>query len=115
MWSIEFYETEKGNAPAKEFILSLDAKLRAKAFRSIDLLREFGIAMREPYTKPIGDGLFELRVKFGSDIARVLYFFFVGNRIILTNGFIKKTQKTPTQEIERAKQYMNDFEGRADV
>ena len=54
-------------------------------------------------------GIFELRAKFGSDISRVLYFFFAGRRVVLTNGFVKKTQKTPKAEIELAKQYRKDF------
>lgn len=56
-----------------------------------------------------GDGIFEIRTKFGSDITRVLYFFVIGRRIILTNGFVKKTQKTPASEIALAKQYRADY------
>ena len=44
-----------------------------------------------------------------SDISRVMYFFVVGRKAILTNGFIKKTQKTPKEEIERAKRYRADY------
>ena len=55
------------------------------------------------------DGIFEIRTKFGSDITRVLYFFVIGRRIILTNGFVKKTQKTPASEIALAKQYRADY------
>ena len=51
----------------------------------------------------------ELRVKVGSDISRVMYFFVIGKKAILTNGFIKKTQKTPKEEIELAKRYRADF------
>lgn len=54
-------------------------------------------------------GFFEIRTKFGSDITRVLYFFVVGKKVILTNGFIKKTQKTPASEITLAKQYRTDY------
>ena len=50
-----------------------------------------------------------MRAKQGSDISRVLYFFVVGRRVILTNGFVKKTMKTPPREIERAKRYRADF------
>ena len=53
--------------------------------------------------------VFEIRTKFGSDITRVLYFFVVGKKVILTNGFIKKTQKTPASEITLAKQYRADY------
>ena len=57
----------------------------------------------------LDDGIFEIRTKFGSDITRVLYFFVVGKKVILTNGFIKKTQKTPASEITLAKQYRADY------
>lgn len=62
-----------------------------------------------PYSEELQDGIFELRAKVGSDISRVLYFFMVGRKIILTNGFIKKTQKTPKSEIEKAKRYRDDY------
>ena len=55
------------------------------------------------------DGIFELRAQSGSDITRVLYFFFVGRKIILTNGFVKKTPQTPPEELDRAKQYRSDY------
>lgn len=58
-----------------------------------------------PYSDHLVDGIFEIRAKVGSDIARVLYFFVIGKKIVLTNGFIKKTQKTPKNEIELAKKY----------
>jgi phage-related protein len=57
----------------------------------------------------LSEGIFELRAQVGSDISRVLYFFYVDQRIVLTNGFIKKTQKTPPQEIEKAKRYRADY------
>ena len=116
-YEIEFYDKPDGSEPAKEFILSLDKKMQAKVLRTVALLREEGPFLREPYSKALDDGIFEIRTKFGSDITRVLYFFVIGKRVILTNGFIKKTQKTPKSEIERAKQYRKDFlerEGESD-
>ena len=47
-----------------------------------------------------------------ADISRVLYFFFVGKKAVLTNGFVKKTMKTPKREIELAKRYRKDYEMR---
>lgn len=104
-----FYDKEDGTEPAKEFLLSLDQKMRAKLLMVADMLASNGSELREPYSKPLGDGIFELRAKIGSDISRVLYFFFIGRRVILTNGFIKKTQKTPAAEINRAKNYRTEF------
>ena len=49
------------------------------------------------------DGLFEIRIKVGSDIYRIICFFDEGNLIILLNGFQKKSEKTPSREIEKAK------------
>lgn len=75
----------------------------------ISLLQENGNELREPYSKHLSEGIFELRTKLGSDITRVLYFFYYEQRIILTNGFIKKTNRTPANEIIRAKEYRADY------
>lgn len=106
---ILFYGKPDGSEPAKEFLDSLDVKMRAKMVRTIQMLQQNGNELREPYSKALNDGIFELRAKVGSDISRVLYFFVVGKTIILTNGFIKKTQKTPTEELERAKSYRQEY------
>lgn len=104
----EFYENGD-DIPVKDFLDSLDVKMRTKFLMEIKLLEEKGNELREPYSKPLEDGIFELRAKVGTDISRVLYFFYYQGRIILTNGFVKKTQKTPSSEIEKAKRYREDF------
>ena len=68
-----------------------------------------GYELREPYSKFLEDGIFELRIKQGSNITRVLYFFFVNRKIILTNGFVKKTLKMPKNEIALARKYRNVY------
>ena len=86
--------------------------MQAKVLRTVALLREEGPFLREPYSKALDDGIFEIRTKFGSDITRVLYFFVIGvigKKVILTNGFVKKTQKTPASEIALAKQYRIEY------
>ena len=105
----EFYEKESGEAPVEDFLLALDVKMRAKLAGMIQILQEKGNMLREPYSKHIDDEIFELRAKVGSDISRVLYFFYYDGKIILTNGFVKKTQKTPRAEIERAKRFRTDY------
>lgn len=112
MFDIEYYRLENGSMPAGEFIASLDPKMKAKTFRSLDLLSEFGPQLREPFSKSLGDGLFELRIKFASDITRIFYFFVIGRKIVLTNGFIKKTTKVPKEEMELARKYKADYERR---
>ena len=109
MFDVEYYEKEDGTFPAEEFILSLDSKMQAKMFRELDLLETFGNQLREPNSKPLGDGIYEIRAKVASDITRVLYFFVVNKKIILTNGFVKKTQKTPDNEIALDQKYRKDY------
>lgn len=112
MYEIIFYDTDDGRCPVEEFLESLSPKIHAKTLRTIDLLEHNGPLLREPYSKMIGDGLLELRVKQGNDIVRLLYFFIIGKKIIITNGFTKKTNKTPVSEIELAKRYKQDYEWR---
>lgn len=112
MFDVEYYEKSDGTYPAEEFILSQDTKMKTKLFRLLELLELKGNELREPYSKSLSDGIFEIRANQGNDITRVLYFFVVGKKIILTNGFVKKTQKTPENEIELAKKYRRDYESR---
>jgi phage-related protein len=108
-FEIEFYKMIDGTCPVKEFMDSLDNKMRAKLLRTVCLLEQNGNELRDPYSKHLEDGIFELRVKQGSDITRTLYFFVTGHKIILTNGFVKKEQKTPRSELNLAKKYRDDF------
>ena len=108
-FEIIVYSKKDGSEPVVDFIYSLSSKLKAKLIQEVDLLADMGNELREPYSKHLEDGIFELRVKQGSDISRVLYFFMIGKKIILTNGFVKKSQKTPKQEIELAKIYRADY------
>ena len=108
-FEVIFYEKENGDCPIEEFMNSLDIKMRAKMIGLLELLEEKGTQLREPYSKIIEDGIFEIRCKVGNNISRVLYFFYFEGKIVLTNGFIKKTQKTPIEEIKLAKKYRADF------
>lgn len=111
-FEIIFYDRPDGTEPVREFLDSLDVKMRAKMVREIELLAVNGIELREPYSKAIGDGIFELRAIVGSDISRVLYFFFIGRKIILTNGFIKKSNRTPPGEKDKAIKYRAEYMSR---
>ena len=108
-FEVDFYYKADGSCPVREFLDTLDDKMLAKLLGTISLLETNGTQLREPYSKPLGDGIFELRAKQSSNITRVLYFFVVGRRVILTNGFIKKTQKTPSEEIALAQKYRADY------
>lgn len=108
-FTVIFYEDENGEKPVEEFLLSLDKKMRAKILGILGILEEKGNTLREPYSKPLGDGIFEVRCKIGTDLTRVLYFFYYEGHIILTNGFVKKTPKTPKQVIQLAKKRRTDY------
>ena len=108
-FDVDFYQKEDGTKPAEDFIAELSPKMIAKIIRLIDMLKTNGSDLREPYSKHLVDGIFEIRAQVGSDISRVLYFFMVGKKIIITHGFIKKTQKTPPFEIDRAKKYRAEY------
>ncbi|MBS4030910.1 MAG: type II toxin-antitoxin system RelE/ParE family toxin [Clostridiales bacterium] len=117
-WQVEYYKKENGKIPVLEYLLSLDAKIRAKAFHEIELLEKHGSELREPYVKPIKGakykGLFEMRVKFASDIIRIFYFKYCQKTFVLLHGFTKKAEKTPQGELERALRYKKDYERRCD-
>ena len=67
--------------------------MKSILYRTLAVLETDGNNIRQPYPKFLGDGIYEVRVRQGNNIGRVLYFFVVNKKIILTNGFIKKISK----------------------
>ena len=108
-FNVIFYETEDGKIPAREFIKSQDEKMRRKIEHDLVILKDFGNTLRMPHSEHLQDGIFQLRTQLGNNISRILYFFYYGSDIVITNGFIKKTQETPPKEIETAKKYRVDY------
>ena len=110
-----FYKEEDGTKPLGVFIKSLRKELKAKVVADLHLLEEFGNLAREPLSKELEDGIFELRTEESGDIVRILYFFDKGRIILCTNGFVKKQQKTPRGEIELAKQRRKLYHARKEA
>lgn len=100
--------------PAREFLLSLEARLQAKALRTIGLLGEHGRLLTMPHArKLVGHDLSELRIRVGNNICRFFYFEDSDGSFVLTSGYIKKSDRTDQREIQRALRLKAEFlEGR---
>jgi len=105
-YEVEYVELENNEKPFEEFVLGLTLKERAKIFETINYFLELknnDLSIKEKLSKHLEDGIFELRTYLSDNIARTLYFYQKGAKIIMTHGFIKKTRKSPRKEIEKAK------------
>jgi len=103
-FTIEYVELPNGRMPAREFVDSLDDKVTARIDAFIERLRVYGNRMQGKFVKKLTGDIFELRVKQFDRIFRVLFFYQPGMLIVITSGFQKKTQETPSGEIARAEQ-----------
>jgi len=93
------------------FFKKQSKKVKAKIVWTFDLVEALQ-RVPETYLKHLEntDGLYEIRVQLGSDIFRIFCFFDEGQLVVLANGFQKKTQKTPKQEIETALKIKEEYE-----
>lgn len=113
-FQIEFYRDSLGESPIEDFFLKLkqtNRVLLAQTLKGIEKLKNRAYH-KEPLSKYIEAGLWELRVKAGSNILRILYAFSKGQIIILLHVFIKKKQKTPTSEIEMVRKRLKEIKER---
>ena len=93
----------------QEFLDSLPGKVAQKIVWVLTLLEDMDIVPASYFKKLAGtEGIWECRIQFGSNAYRV-FCFFLNNSVVLTHGFVKKSQKTPAREIERAEAYRRDF------
>jgi len=108
-YRIFYYKnSQTGKQPARKFIYSLTRKTRAKIFKYLEYLKMSDGYLDEPYSRHIKGKIRELRVDFVNQRHRIFYFTFVDKKIILLNGFTKKTAKTPRQEIIKVMNYYLD-------
>ena len=110
MREIQFYRTAGGTCPVEEFLDGLGPKQAQKVAWVLKLVKELPLVPKQYFKKLEGTGeLWEVRAEFGGDAFRLLGCWDAGQLIILTNGFAKKTQKTPNREIELAAQRRRDY------
>ena len=108
--NIIFYKTTHGKCPIEEFLLSLETKTRQKVVWVLKLLEDLKIIPSHFFKKlESTDNIWECRIEYKSNIYRILCFFDDNKVVVLTNGFQKKTQKTPNNEIELAEKYKQDY------
>ncbi|MBV6506726.1 MAG: hypothetical protein ILNGONEN_02308 [Syntrophorhabdaceae bacterium] len=103
MRTVNFYRTESGSSPVEDFLDSLSGKQAQKVMWVLRLIEELDIVPGQYLKKLVNtDDIWEIRVQVGGNIFRLLGFFDGATLMILTNGFAKKSQKTPRQEIDLA-------------
>lgn len=102
MLTLERRQVTYYNDQVVDEIKSWPPKLKSKYFRTLDLIEDQGPQLGEPFTKALGHGLFEIRVKAQEGIGRAFFCYQVKAEIIILHAFIKKTQKTPKKELELA-------------
>lgn len=100
----------------QEFLDQLPNKDAVKLITIIQNIEMYGlfIAERQKWTKKLDNNLYEIRSKRASNIQRAIYFQLQGNEYMITHGFTKKTQKTPTGEIRLAKTRRAEYLNRED-
>lgn len=112
-FSVEFYETGLGTCPVREFLDELkssDPDDFAAAVAGLTKLQHRQYH-REPLSKALGDGLFELR-HVGKLNTRVLWFFARNRRIVAVHGIRNKGQAIPVRDVHTARERMRDWQKR---
>jgi phage-related protein len=102
------YSVEYFNPRVLKEIESWPVGILADYARLVELLMEFGPALKMPHSRPLGDGLLELRPRGREGIGRALYCFVVGQRVVVLYAFAKKTQSTPKSDLAIARKRMKE-------
>lgn len=108
-YQIVYYQTARGEAVVRDFLLSLDRKIRVKVNALLVILEEQGPDLKRPYADVVRGKIRELRVQFGRNQIRILYFFFHKRQIVLLDGFRKKEWAIRSMDLYRSEQRMNDW------
>jgi phage-related protein len=107
---ISFYRTAAGRSPVEEFLDSLTGKQAQKVVWVLRLVEELESVPRQYFKKLTGtEDLWEVRIGFGGDTFRLLGFFDGSALVVLTNGFAKKSEAVPPQEIATAHGRKKDY------
>jgi len=114
-FSVEFVELENDKKPLAVFVVDLSIEDRAKVSETFNFfleLKKRNLPIKENLSTHLDEGNYDLRISLSHKIARILSYYQKGANIIITHGFIKKSQKTPAKEIARAKKYREIYSRR---
>lgn len=107
-----FYRTEAGGEPVRDWLRGLSPENRKLIGEDIKTV-EFGWPIGMPVCKPLGDGIYEVRTSLTQNrIARVLFYIDKQSRMVLLHGFIKKTRKTHSEDLDLARSNKNKHQRR---
>jgi phage-related protein len=109
-WVIAYYSEDLQQA-----ILEFPAGLQARYIHLTERMLEFGPNLGMPHTRPMGKGLFELRMKSKEGIGRVFFCLLPAQRIMMLHAFVKKSAKTPAKELKIARERMKEAQENADT
>lgn len=99
-----FFRTEAGGEPVRDWLKALPSAEDRKRIGEDIKTVEFGWPIGMPVCKPLGQGIYEVRTSLVQNrIARVLFYIDKKSRMVLLHGFIKKTQRTPDEDLELAR------------
>lgn len=102
-WKITYYDEK-----TKTKLLKWPTKLLAKYLRIADMIEQFGPDLGMPFTKAMGNGLFEVRAKAKEGIGRAFFCIIVNQEVVILHSFIKKTEKTPKKDLDTARKHMQE-------
>jgi phage-related protein len=103
-WKVTFY-SEK----VEKEILKFPASILADLLHILEIIEELGPNLGKPHTAPMGNGLFEIRAKGKEGIGRAFFAIVLEKEIVIVHSFVKKTQKTPKKELEKARKRVKEL------
>ncbi len=102
-WKVEFFSDK-----VAELTLAFPKGILADFLRVVELIEEFGPSIGRPHTSPLSKGLFEIRAKGREGIGRSIFCVVRDRKLIILHSFIKKTQKIPQKEMDKALKRMKE-------
>lgn len=103
-WTLDDYRTPTGARPVKDFLDGLSKRAKPRVYAVLAMLEAHGNRLLMPHSRALGEGLYEIRVPDREGPVRIIYCFRPARRILLLHGFVKKTQKTPKEDMDLARE-----------